>query len=277
VPNVQLDWQQSTLLAVALGAAALVLDRWPRGRGLAPFAREAGVIAALYSVWMLAATLAQTHTAGAFSRGRWIYRLQRRWHLPSEQVLQNALLRHPDLARTANLYYATMHFTALFAFLLWVFVRHRDRYRTVRTTVVGFTLLSLLIQFIPVAPPRLYPNLGFVDVAQMFGQSVYSFGLGADELSAMPSVHVGWAVLIGTAVVLISRSPWRWVVVLHPVLTVLVVTATANHWWADGIVAAALVVLVAAAQWLYSRRPQRAATTALEPVPADLVGADRAA
>jgi hypothetical protein len=42
-------------------------------------------------------------------------------------------------------------------------------------------------------------------------------------------------------------------------------------------VAAALVVLVAAAQWLYSRRPQRAATTALEPVPADLVGADRAA
>jgi hypothetical protein len=93
----------------------------------------------------------------------------------------------------------------------------------------------------------------------------------------MPSVHVGWALLIGAAVVLISRSPWRWVVVVHPVLTVLVVTATANHWWADGIVAAALVVLVAAAQWLYSRRPQRAATTALEPVPADLVGADRAA
>jgi PAP2 superfamily protein len=277
VPNVQLDWQQSALLAVALVAAALALDRRPRGRTLAPFAREAGVIAALYSVWMLAATLAQTHTAGAFTRGRSIYRIEQRWHLPSEQVLQNALLRHPELARTANLYYATMHFTALFAFLLWVFVRHRDWYRTVRTTVVGFTLLSLLIQFIPVAPPRLYPDLGFVDVAQRFGQSVYSFGLGADELSAMPSVHVGWAVLIGVAVVWISRSPWRWIFLLHPVLTVLVVTATANHWWADGIVAAALVVLMAAAQWLYSRRPQRVAATALEAVPADLVGADLAA
>jgi hypothetical protein len=277
VPNVQLDWQQSALLAAALLGATLVLDRWPRGRALAPFAREAGVIAALYSVWMLAATLAQTHTAGAFTRGRWIYRTEQRWHLPAEQGLQNALLRHPDLARTANLYYATMHFTALFAFLLWVFMRHRDRYRTVRTTVVGFTLLSLLIQFVPVAPPRLYPGLGFVDVAQRFGESVYSFGLGADELSAMPSVHVGWAVLIGVAVVWISRSPWRWIILLHPVLTVLVVTGTANHWWADGIVAAALVVLVAVAQWLYSQIPQRATTTTLEPVPADLVGADLAA
>jgi hypothetical protein len=277
VPNVQLDWQQSALLAAALVAAALTLDRWPRCRALAPFAREASVIAALYSVWMLAATLSQTRTAGAFTRGRWIYRIEQRWHLPSEQGLQNALLRHPDLARTANLYYATMHFTALFVFLLWVFVRHRDRYRRVRTTVIGFTLLSLLIQFVPVAPPRLYPDLGFVDVAQRFGQSVYSFGLGADELSAMPSVHVGWAVLIGVAVVWIGRSPWRWIFLLHPVLTVLAVTATANHWWADGIVAAALVVLVAMAQWLYSRRPQPAVTTAVEPVLADLVGADLAA
>jgi hypothetical protein len=90
----------------------------------------------------------------------------------------------------------------------------------------------------------------------------------------MPSVHVGWAVLIGVAVVLISPSPWRWIFLLHPVLTVLVVTATANHWWADGIVAAALVVVVAAAQWLYSRRPQWAATPSVEPVPADLVAAD---
>jgi hypothetical protein len=277
VPNVQLDWQQSALLAAALVGAAVLLERWTRGRGLAPFAREAGVIAALYSVWMLAATLSQTHTAGAFGRGRWIYRVERRWHIGSEQVLQNALLRHPDLARTANLYYATMHFTALFAFLLWVFMRHRDRYSTVRTTVIRFTLLSLLIQFIPVAPPRLYPDLGFVDVAQRFGESVYSFGLGADELSAMPSVHVGWAVLIGAAVIWISRSPWRWLFLLHPVLTVLVVTATANHWWADGIVAAGLVALVAAGQGLYAGGGRLAETVAAEPVPAELVGADLAA
>ena len=277
MPNVQLDWQQSALLAAALVAAAFLLERWTRGEWLAPFAREAGVIAALYSVWMLAATLSQRHTAGAFTRGRWIYRTEQRWRLPPEQVLQNALLRHPDLAKTANLYYATMHFTALFVFLLWVFVRHRHRYRTVRTTVVGFTLLSLLIQFIPVAPPRLYPDLGFVDVAQRFGQSVYSFGLGADELSAMPSVHVGWAVLIGVAVVWISRSPWRWIFLLHPVLTVLVVTATANHWWADGIVAAALVAVVAGVQWLHARRPHRAESPAGDLVPTELVGVDLAA
>lgn len=263
MPNLQLDWQQSALLAAALLGTAIGLARSSRLRRAVPFAREAGVIAALYSVWMLAGTLAENRTAGAFERAHWIARTERSWHLPAERHLQDGLLHHPLLAQAANLYYATMHFTALFGFLLWVFVRHRERYRTVRTTVVGFTALSLLIQFIPVAPPRLLPELGYVDVAERFGQSVYSIGaIGADDLSAMPSVHVGWAVLIGVAIVLIGRSRWRWLFLLHTAITVYVVVATANHWWADGIVAAALVALVAGAQWMLARfrraTPERA-------------------
>jgi PAP2 superfamily len=263
VPDLQLDWQQSALLAAALFGLALAAGRSARLRPVIPFAREAGVIAALYSVWVLAGAVAQTGTAGAFARARRIYRVEQRWHLPSERRLQDGLLHHPLLAQLANLYYAAMHFTALFAFLLWVFVRHRDRYSAIRTTVVGFTLLALLVQFLPVAPPRLLPDLGFVDVAQKFGESVYSLGLTADELSAMPSVHVGWAVLIGVAVVRLSDSPWRWLALVHTVLTVYVVTATANHWWADGIVAAALVGVVGAGQGLMHLR--RAHPQAIEP------------
>ncbi len=279
MPNLQLNWQQSAVLAVVLiGVAAIAARLRPtsagarRLRAAAPFGHEAGIIAALYSLWMLAATLADTRTSGAFQRGRWIHRTERSWHLPSEKTLQDGLLQHRILAEFANLYYASMHFTALFVFLLWLFVRHRDRYRTIRTTVVVFTALSLLIQFIPVAPPRLLPEFGYVDVAQKFGQSVYTLGVvSADQLSAMPSVHVGWAVLIGAAVVLISRSRWRWLFLLHPVITVYVVTATANHWWADGIVSAALVALVALAQWAWLRtsRPFASAERAVEPeVPA---------
>src|ERR1700748_2978520 len=97
------------------------------------------------------------------------------------------------------------------------------------------TFFCLVIQLLPVAPPRMLP--GFVDTAMLYNQSVYAGGLAADQLSAMPSVHVAWAVLVGWGVVHVSTSRWRWAAVVHPVLTILIVVATANHYWADGIVA----------------------------------------
>jgi hypothetical protein len=139
-----------------------------------------------------------------------------------------------------------MHFGALFVFLLWLFVRHRDHYGRIRTTIVLVTLTSLLLQLIPVAPPRLLA--GYVDTAQQYGQSVYSLGLAPDQLSAMPSLHVGWAVLIAWVAVRISASRWRWLAVVHPVATVFVVVATANHFWLDGIVAVVVVALCVLAQ-----------------------------
>ena len=102
---------------------------------------------------------------------------------------------------------------------------------------------------------------GFVDTALLYGQSVYGpFGSGiADQLSALPSVHVGWALLIAFVVITVSTSRWRWLIVAHPVVTILVVVATANHFWADGI-AAALILggAVAGATALEGRRRRRA-------------------
>ena len=143
-----------------------------------------------------------------------------------------------------------MHFAALGILLLWLFIRHRDRYPQVRTTIVLLTASCLLIQLIPVAPPRLLPSFGFVDTAEQYGQSVYTAlqAVGPDQLSAMPSVHVGWAVLVGASVVLISTSRWRWLALLHPAITIFVVAATANHFWLDGIVAVALLGLAVALQ-----------------------------
>jgi hypothetical protein len=73
-------------------------------------------------------------------------------------------------------------------------------------------------------------------------------GFGADQLSAMPSVHVAWAVLIGWSVARIGTGPWRWLGPAHAVVTVLVVVATANHFWADGIVAVAVLIACAAVE-----------------------------
>jgi len=59
----------------------------------------------------------------------------------------------------------------------------------------------------------------------------------------MPSVHVGWAFLIAYEVIRISPSRWRWLIVIHPIVTTIVVVVTANHFWADGILAVILLVL----------------------------------
>ena len=120
-----------------------------------------------------------------------------------------------------------------------------------------FTGACLLIQFIPVAPPRLLPGTGMVDTAVKYGQSVYSWhgGFDADQLSAMPSVHVGWALIVAFAVITVSRSRWRWLAAGYPLLTLLVVVVTANHFWLDGIVAGALVAVIVAGQRLARRLP----------------------
>src|SRR5258708_31090340 len=78
----------------------------------------------------------------------------------------------------------------------------------------------------------------------------------------MPSVHVGWAVLVAGAVVAAFGSRWRWLALLYPVMTTLAVVVTANHFWLDGIAAAIVLLLVLAAQWatrwLLDRRAGRA-------------------
>ncbi len=129
--------------------------------------------------------------------------------------------------------------------LVWLYVRHRDVYPKWRNALAIVTAFCLVIRFWRVAPPRLLPELGFVDLAAVYGQSVYgAVGTGvSDQYAAMPSIHVAWALLVGWAVIDASTSRWRWLVLLHPALTVIAVVASANHWWLDGIVAAVLLEL----------------------------------
>lgn len=108
--------------------------------------------------------------------------------------------------------------------------------------VTGF---CLIIRFVRVAPPRFLPDLGYVDLASRFGMSVYGpVGTGvSDQFAAMPSIHVGWAAVVSFGIVAAGTSRWRWLFLLHVILTSIAVSATGNHWWLDGIVAIALLGL----------------------------------
>ncbi|MFE3881026.1 phosphatase PAP2 family protein [Kitasatospora sp. NPDC059146] len=258
--NLTLTWQTAGGAAVVLYGGAYAAAR-VRKPGASALLREAGTLLALFALWQLVGHLSVMSADHALDRAGWIHRTERAIGLPDEASWQAAVTPYPVLVRLANYYYAVMHFAVMLGALLWVFLRHRERYAWVRNTVVITTAVCLLVQFIPVAPPRMLPQSGFVDVAAEYGQSVYGGAVGgvvvADQLSAMPSVHVAWCVLAAVAVVRVSPSPFRWVVVLHPLLTVAVVVVTANHFWADGIVAVAILLFAYAVLALAARRRGR--------------------
>jgi hypothetical protein len=207
---------------------------------------------------MFAGQFTAASVAGGLARGRWIWHAERVLHLPTETSVQRLFLPHPLVIQAFNLYYDILHFPMLIGCLIWVYAWHRESYQRIRTVVVLSTAASLLVQLIPVAPPRLLGDTGLVDTAFKYGQSVYTWGngaLAADQYSAMPSVHVGWALIVAIAVVTVSRSRWRWVALGYPVLTLLVVVVTANHFWLDGVAAAVLVVLAALVQRFVHLRP----------------------
>jgi PAP2 superfamily len=252
VHTVGMTWQQAWVTSVVLVVVGAVLATAPnkRLRWLGAFAREAAVIGILYGLWQVAGKISVTGRSGAFGRAQWIQRFEHDVWLPSEASVQRVFLPHHQLIQGANLYYASMHLTMMLVFLIWLFVRHRDDYRPVRQVMAWTTLGCLLIQLLPVAPPRMFP--GIEDTAMTYGQSVYANGLPFDQLSAMPSVHVGWAVLVGWYVWKVSPSKWRFLGPLHSVLTILVVVVTGNHWWLDGIVA--VLVLSVSAWGVYGVR-----------------------
>jgi hypothetical protein len=252
VVNLEMPWPAAAATAGALGVVTvgLRLARRPRPAAVAVVTQETALIFALFALWQFAGSFTVLGPGGALARSRWIWNLERAVHLPSEAALQRLLLPHRLIIQLLNLYYAGLHFPVLIACMIWLFVAYRDRYVRMRTTLVAFTAACLLIQLIPVAPPRMLPLTGMVDTAAVYGQSVYSAhsGFDPDQLSAMPSVHVGWALLVAIAVIGAARSRWRWLVLLYPAMTALAVVVTANHFWLDGIVAALLLAAVLAIQ-----------------------------
>jgi hypothetical protein len=245
VQTVGLSWQHSFELAAGLTVAgsAMAASSRPAVRAIGAFARETAVIGALYALWQLAGAVSVTGKGGAFERARWIQHAEHYLPLPSERTAQHLVLGHRHVIQAANLYYAAMHMTTMLIFLIWLFVRHRDHYRPVRQVMAWTTLGCLLVQLLPVAPPRMLP--GIVDTASVYGQSVYDHGLPIDQLSAMPSVHVAWAVTVGYYTWRVSASRWRYLGPAHAAITTLVVVVTGNHWWSDGIVAIAILVTCA--------------------------------
>ena len=221
------------------------LPRSPHPGPLRLAAREAGVLGTLLLLYQGSRLLGGRDPEAALDSARTVLAVERALLLPAEQDLQAAVLGSDVLVRLANAFYAGAHLPVTAGVLLWLLLRHPASYRRARTALVQATTVALGVYLLlPVAPPRMLP--GFVDTGAAYGQSVYGGAGGtalANEYAAVPSLHVGWAVLVALAATAATTSRWRWLWLLHPLATVVVVVATANHFWLDAVAGALLLTV----------------------------------
>ncbi|WP_171113860.1 MULTISPECIES: phosphatase PAP2 family protein [unclassified Streptomyces] len=210
-----------------------------------PLVREFLLVAGLFLVYKFGRLLATDHTHEAFRNAHRVWDLERAVRLPGEGVVQSLVLHSEGLVRLANTYYATVHFPATAAFLVWLYLRRPGHYVWARRVLAAVTATALVLHLaFPLAPPRMLAATGLVDTGRVYGPSVYG-SPQTDQLSnqfaAMPSLHFGWALMVAIGLIVATRSRRRWLWLLHPLLTLLVIVGTANHYWLDSIVVAALL------------------------------------
>lgn len=243
------------------GAVAGPAAAW--GRRLLPVGLRLLAVAALYALYAYArnqhgvASAAAWQSAQAHADG--IVALQQWLQLPHERDLQQLVLGQGWLVRASGAYYGSAHFLVTAGLLLLLVLRRPDRLDRWGITlgVSTFAAVAVFASY-PVAPPRLMPpGEATVDTLAVVG-GVWSYDHGvleriSDPFAALPSLHLAWATWC--ALVLWSLADgsrraraWRAAAVAHPVLTLVTVLVTGNHWYVDAVAGTALVLAVWALQ-----------------------------
>lgn len=226
---------------------------------------EALIIVWLFWIYDLLGDLAPLQNLVARRHALSILHLEQAIHLDPEMAMNHWLAAHHFLSVLAGNYYDNAHFVVTLSIVGWLWVRYPTSYRPLRNGLVLCNLISFAVFWqYPMAPPRMLPGGKFVDIVAVSGAfgSARSGTLAkvADQLAAMPSLHVAWAVWSAGAVFVVWRHRrWIWLVWIYPVLTTLDVLSTANHFVAD-VVGGALTAWVAF--WLGSLLDRRWQVTA---------------
>ena len=204
------------------------------------FAMEFALLGALLALYLFLRFSMKGSIGDAVGNAHRVVQVERAFGVFSESNVQSLALHSKDVILFLNSYYLLAHFTVTSLFFAWMLIRKPDAYPTVRRVLIIMTAIGLAIHAAyPLAPPRMLPDMGFIDTGRLFGPSPYgdtSKGL-ANQFAAMPSLHFGWALLVAWGAVKYSRSRWRRLLILHPLLTLAAIIITANHYWLDAVVA----------------------------------------
>ncbi len=212
---------------------------------------EALTIAWLCWVYDAITNLAPLRLHVALTHARDVLSLEQSLHIDPEHALDRWLAGHQTLGLLLSDYYDNAHFIVTLGLLGFLWWQRADIYRPLRNSLVLVNVLAFIVFWrFPVAPPRMLP--GFVDVVAST-HAIGSWHAGAlashaNELAAMPSLHIAWAVWCTLVIWQISTRNWLRVLgVIYPFVTAFAVLATGNHFVLDivgGLVTIAMSVLI---------------------------------
>ena len=116
---------------------------------------------------------------------------------------------HRFIIDIANFMYVNSHFVLTTGVLVWLYLRHNENFYFVRNmfmVAMGLALIGYLV--LPTAPPRFFPELGFVDTLSYYVDVKHDSGLVAlffNPYAAVPSMHVAFSLMVAIPTMLIVR------------------------------------------------------------------------
>ncbi|MEU0434642.1 phosphatase PAP2 family protein [Streptomyces sp. NPDC006290] len=202
---------------------------------------EVLIIAMSYWTYSLIRNAVPEQRREALRNADWIWRSEHHLGLAVEESVNHAVNSVGWLIIGMNYYYATLHFVVTLSVLVWLYRCHPGRYAAARLALFATTAVALVGYYLyPLAPPRLMTGSTFVDtvtVHETWG-SMASGDLKhmSNQYAAMPSMHIGWSLWCGLTVFALASAPWARILgILYPAATLVVIVATANHFWLDAV------------------------------------------
>jgi len=234
----------------------------PRGRAALRLLLEATILVLAYLAYEAVRRFVAPSSHEAFGHAFNIIQFEQELGFFFEPSLQAFIVDHHWLVTLFNWIYVWGYLPVIGIAALYLYICHHDFYTRYRNAFLLSGAVGLIIfATVPVAPPRMFPEFGFVDTVRDHSQVYQSFE-GSDlvnEFAAVPSFHFGWILLVGLALLQTNRHIIaRAIAVLMPLMMLLSIILTANHYWIDAVIGAAIVLaaLAVVRALEYVRLPQ---------------------
>ena len=223
-------------------------------------AREVATIGSFIFFYFFVRGLMHSKAGDAVAHARDLVRFEQSLGIFHEVQIQGWALKHDWLVDAVNSMYIYGHWPVVISTLVWLLISHRDQFPVFRSALLisGAIGLVVFVTF-PMAPPRFLPDLGFVDTVTLHTNAyrVLQPPAFTNQYAAMPSLHVGWNLLMGIAIFTLTVK-WYWKVfaVAMPLLMYLATILTANHYILDGVAGSAVALIgLAIARRISSPKP----------------------
>jgi PAP2 superfamily len=206
-------------------------------------ARQVAIVLGAITAYFLVRGATEGSVGEAVRNAGHVVSFERFFGLNVEGSLQSAVAAWPQVTTVLNWIYIWGHWPVIAVTLVWLARRHPLVYYRTRNAMLvsGAIGLIVFISF-PVAPPRL-AGLDMVDTVseQSHAYRVLQPAMFTNQYAAMPSLHVGWDLLIGLAIFVAARHTLvRAIGVAMPIAMATAVVLTANHYIIDAMIGATL-------------------------------------